>query len=93
MKFIVDELPDYESDCPFYDLKAGVCKLDGEHRYQYSDPEGCPHLKVLEQKCHITLDYPLKCSQITEDEAAKIFEERMRKYMFEYLLGKGKCDG
>lgn len=31
MKFIVDEMPYWETDCPFYDCGKKQCKLDGGH--------------------------------------------------------------
>ena len=52
MKFIVDEMPFWESDCPFYE--DDKCKLDG-HRCRYMsypaghrDPEDCEWLTTKE---------------------------------------------
>ena len=52
MKFIVDEMPFWESDCPFY--ADGKCILDG-HKCVYMsypagrrDPEDCEWLKEKE---------------------------------------------
>lgn len=53
MKFIVDEMPFWETDCPFY--KDGKCKLDG-HRCVYMsypaghrDAEDCEWLVAKEE--------------------------------------------
>ena len=52
MKFLVDEMPFWESDCPFHE--DGKCKLDG-HECVYMkypagrrDPEDCEWLVAKE---------------------------------------------
>ena len=55
MKFIVDELPFWEDDCPFFEYGSGTCKLDGcqckymtEHVAGRRNPEDCEWLTVKE---------------------------------------------
>lgn len=50
LKFLVDEMPFWETDCPFCDF--GVCTCDGEecaymtkNRAGHRDPEDCRWLK------------------------------------------------
>lgn len=38
MKFVVDEMPFWESDCPFYDV--GRCRLDGCECVYMKNPAG-----------------------------------------------------
>jgi hypothetical protein len=52
MKILVNEMPYFLGECPFYDYST--CKLDGEHCEQFDPPcgernlEECPHLMTLE---------------------------------------------
>ena len=55
MKFIVDEMPFWESDCPFYD--CDVCTCDGEecaymtkNMAGHRDPDDCRWLKEKGEK-------------------------------------------
>lgn len=57
MKFLVDEMPYRETDCPFFDIPYRTCKCGlyaNEHCAYYDDParerraENCPHLKALD---------------------------------------------
>ena len=52
MKILVNEMPYFWSDCPFYDY--GVCQLDEAHCEHFDPPAGernmeeCYHLITLE---------------------------------------------
>lgn len=37
MKFIVDEIPFWEDDCPFYDVNSQECRLDQDKCHYISD--------------------------------------------------------
>lgn len=52
MKFVVDELPYWQDDCPFLNYCCGTCKLDDELCNYMNDyiagarpPESCRWLK------------------------------------------------
>ena len=53
MKFIVDEIPCFADQCPFYNSRNGTCKLDCEECERFGKdgyyPTGgeCHSLKVL----------------------------------------------
>lgn len=53
MKLLVDEMPYFTSDCPFYDSAAGVCRIDNSHCVYFDDPCGeresgkCCYLKAI----------------------------------------------
>lgn len=50
MKFVVDEMPYWQTDCPFYEIGACKCTLNNEHcSYMEAnagsrDAEECPWL-------------------------------------------------
>ena len=54
MKFLVDEMPYYMDDCPFYEYGTGLCTctVDRKHTCEYfymnRDPEYCYWLKEKE---------------------------------------------
>lgn len=53
MKFLVDEMPFWESDCVFFDQYPGTCKLDGQCCEYMDHPAGdrdacdCRWLRVV----------------------------------------------
>lgn len=53
MKFIVDEMPFWDTDCPFF--MGGICKMDNEHCEYMEDDAGnrqcekCRWLKEMEE--------------------------------------------
>jgi hypothetical protein len=54
MKFIVDEMPYYSDQCPFYNARNGTCRIDSEEcerfrkdYYPYRPDAECQNLKVL----------------------------------------------
>lgn len=54
MKFIVDEMPYYSDQCPFYNSRNGTCKADCEEcerfgRSYYPETNECHTLKVLKE--------------------------------------------
>ena len=57
MKFLVDEMPYFQDECPFYDISTGICKYDRdkcEHMYISSKERGkqteCRWLVQKEEK-------------------------------------------
>ena len=86
MRFIVDELPSYESDCPFYDLEAMACKLDGKERDICGNPGmDCPHLMALpSDKCDLCVNY-MTIGMIRPDYGS--FKENRRKLVGGYPNG------
>lgn len=54
MKFVVDEMPYWQTDCPFYEIGTGKCTLGGDHcSYMEAnagsrDAEECPWLTTQE---------------------------------------------
>lgn len=54
MKFLVDEMPYFLDDCPFYEFGSGLCKCNcnGDNYCTYFEndrnPEYCPWLKENE---------------------------------------------
>lgn len=56
MKFLVDEMPYFRSDCPFCEdgYKKDVCTCGHGHECVYfvngCDPKDCPYLKTLEER-------------------------------------------
>ena len=55
MKFIVDEMPYFSDQCPFYNARNGTCKIDCEEcerfgRDYYPQRNECHNLKVLTEE-------------------------------------------
>lgn len=54
MKFIVEEMPNFSDQCPFYNARNGTCRIDCEEcgrfgKDYYPISRECQNLKVLDK--------------------------------------------